>query len=55
VLSFSYGRALQASVIKTWAGRAENVKAAQRQLLHRAKVFLNLILNHFISFILFNI
>lgn len=36
-LSFSYGRALQASVLKAWQGRPENVEAAQRTLLHRAK------------------
>jgi len=35
-LSFSFGRALQAPVLRTWQGRAENVTAAQRQLLHRA-------------------
>lgn len=36
-LTFSYGRALQATVIKTWAGKKENVKAAQAALLVRAK------------------
>lgn len=36
-LTFSYGRALQASVIKTWAGQDANVKAAQDVLLHRAR------------------
>ncbi|KOB74721.1 Fructose-bisphosphate aldolase [Operophtera brumata] len=36
-LTFSYGRALQASVWKTWAGEDENVNAAQRDLLKRAK------------------
>jgi len=36
-LTFSYGRALQASTIKTWAGKAENTKAAQAVLLARAK------------------
>jgi len=36
-LSFSYGRALQASVIKRWAGKPENVQAAQQVLLQRAK------------------
>jgi len=36
-LSFSYGRALQASVIKAWAGKEENVGKAQKVLLHRAK------------------
>lgn len=37
-LSFSYGRALQDSVLKTWQGRAENVKAAQKVFYHRAKL-----------------
>lgn len=36
-LSFSYGRALQASVLQTWKGKPENVKAAQDVLLHRAR------------------
>jgi fructose-bisphosphate aldolase, class I len=36
-LTFSYGRALQATVIKTWAGKKENVKAAQEALLARGK------------------
>ena len=36
-LTFSYGRALQASTIKTWAGKAENVAEAQAVLLARAK------------------
>lgn len=35
-LSFSYGRALQAAALKAWAGRAENVPAAQKALAHRA-------------------
>lgn len=37
VLTFSYGRALQASVLRAWAGKAENVKAGQDELLKRAK------------------
>ncbi|CAE1178257.1 ALDO [Acanthosepion pharaonis] len=37
VLSFSYGRALQASVLKAWEGKDENVKKGQEQLLIRAK------------------
>lgn len=37
VLSFSFGRALQASVLKKWQGKDENVKEAQQVLLHRAK------------------
>jgi fructose-bisphosphate aldolase class I len=36
-LSFSYGRALQKTAIKTWAGKKENVKAAQDAFLIRAK------------------
>ena len=36
-LTFSYGRALQASVLKTWAGKSENVAEAQKVFLHRAK------------------
>ena len=36
-LTFSYGRALQASVLKAWQGKAENVKAGQAELLKRAK------------------
>jgi fructose-bisphosphate aldolase, class I len=35
-LTFSYGRALQAAPQKAWAGRAENVAAAQRAFAHRA-------------------
>jgi fructose-bisphosphate aldolase, class I len=36
-VSFSYARALQNSVLKTWQGRPENVEAAQKVLLARAK------------------
>jgi fructose-bisphosphate aldolase, class I len=36
-LTFSYGRALQASTIKAWAGKPENVAKAQEVLLQRAK------------------
>lgn len=36
-LTFSYGRALQASVLKTWAGKKENYKQAQEELVKRAK------------------
>jgi len=35
-LTFSYGRALQAAPQKAWAGKAENVAAAQRAFAHRA-------------------
>jgi fructose-bisphosphate aldolase class I len=36
-LTFSFGRALQASCIKAWAGKAENVAAAQKILFIRAQ------------------
>jgi len=36
-LTFSYGRALQQSVLKAWLGKAENVQAAQAALLERAR------------------
>jgi len=36
-LTFSYGRALQASVLRAWAGKKENVAAGQAELLKRAK------------------
>jgi fructose-bisphosphate aldolase class I len=36
-LSFSFGRALQATVLKTWQGKKENVEAAQKALYVRAK------------------
>jgi fructose-bisphosphate aldolase class I len=35
-LSFSFGRALQASALKAWRGVAANAAAAQAALLHRA-------------------
>ena len=35
-LTFSYGRALQAAPQHAWAGKAENVAAAQRAFAHRA-------------------
>ncbi|MBF6649537.1 class I fructose-bisphosphate aldolase [Methylobacter sp. BlB1] len=37
-LSFSYARALQDPVLKTWQGRAENAQAAQQALYKRAKL-----------------
>lgn len=37
-LSFSYGRALQDPALKTWAGKQENVQAAQQALYKRAKL-----------------
>ena len=37
-VTFSYGRALQAPVQKTWGGKSENVAAAQRAFAHRARM-----------------
>ena len=37
-LSFSYGRALQASVLAAWQGKKENVGKGQEELIRRAKV-----------------
>ncbi len=37
-LTFSYGRALQQSVLKAWQGKEENVEAAQEAFLNRAKL-----------------
>ena len=37
-LSFSYGRALQASALAAWKGKAANKKAAQDAFTSRAKV-----------------
>jgi len=36
-LTFSYGRALQASCLKAWVGKKENEKAGQDELMKRAK------------------
>lgn len=36
VLSFSYGRALQASALKTWGGSTANLENAQQAFAHRA-------------------
>jgi len=38
LLSFSYGRALQQTVLQTWQGKAQNVAAAQQALLKRARL-----------------
>ncbi|KAG2458680.1 fructose-bisphosphate aldolase A-like [Polypterus senegalus] len=35
-LTFSYGRALQASALKAWSGKKENAKAAQEEYMKRA-------------------
>jgi fructose-bisphosphate aldolase, class I len=37
-LSFSYGRALQASALETWRGDAANVEAGQQAFAHRARM-----------------
>jgi fructose-bisphosphate aldolase class I len=37
-LSYSYGRALQASALKAWLGEAGNVKSAQQALMLRASL-----------------
>ena len=37
-VSFSYGRALQQTVLATWAGSAGNVAAAQREFVKRARL-----------------
>lgn len=36
-LTFSFGRALQSSVIKIWGGKKENVKDAQKRLYERCE------------------
>ncbi len=42
-LTFSYGRALQASALKAWGGKKENGKACQEEFVKRALVsFINL-------------
>jgi fructose-bisphosphate aldolase class I len=38
VLSFSYGRALQAAALKAWSGRKDAVAAGQTAYIHRAKM-----------------
>ena len=37
-LSFSYGRALQQAALKTWAGKDDNLEAAQKAFSHRAEM-----------------
>lgn len=37
-IGYSYGRALQASALKTWGGHSENIAAAQAAFLKRAKL-----------------
>lgn len=38
VLTFSYGRALQAAALKAWGGKPENLDKARAAHLHRAKM-----------------
>lgn len=38
ILSYSYGRALQEDMLKTWQGNPENASAAQQALLYRAQM-----------------
>jgi fructose-bisphosphate aldolase class I len=38
VLSYSYGRALQAPALKAWGGKPANVAAGQKAYFHRAKM-----------------
>ncbi|MEM9810358.1 MAG: class I fructose-bisphosphate aldolase [Pseudomonadota bacterium] len=37
-ISFSYGRALQASALSAWGGQTDNVEAAQAAFAHRSKM-----------------
>jgi fructose-bisphosphate aldolase class I len=37
-LTFSYGRALQATPQKAWSGKKENLAAGQRAFAHRAEM-----------------
>ena len=37
-LSFSYGRALQASALKAWRGLQENEEQCSKAFLHRARM-----------------
>jgi fructose-bisphosphate aldolase class I len=37
-LSFSYGRALQASALQAWGGDSANLEAAQAAFVHRARM-----------------
>lgn len=42
VLTFSYGRALQASALKAWGGEPENIKASQEAFMVRCATFMRL-------------
>jgi fructose-bisphosphate aldolase class I len=48
-LTFSYGRALQASAQKAWAGKVENEGASQGELLKRAKANSDASLGKFVA------
>jgi len=48
-LTFSFGRALQASVIKAWAGKKENVELAQQELMKRAQANSNASLGKYVG------
>jgi fructose-bisphosphate aldolase class I len=37
-LTFSYGRALQAAALQAWAGKGQNIRAAQAAFAHRARM-----------------
>uniref|UniRef100_A0A3B4AHM0 Fructose-bisphosphate aldolase n=1 Tax=Periophthalmus magnuspinnatus TaxID=409849 RepID=A0A3B4AHM0_9GOBI len=41
ILTFSFGRALQASALRAWRGHKENAKAATEQFIRRAEVNVN--------------
>lgn len=43
VLTFSFGRALQASALKAWGGRRENEQACQEEYIKRALVCISLL------------
>lgn len=36
-MTFSYGRALQASALAAWGGKSENIQAAKEAFLKRAE------------------
>ncbi|MFH4983056.1 hypothetical protein AB6A40_009765 [Gnathostoma spinigerum] len=48
-LTFSFGRALQNSVLSTWKGKAENIAAAQAALIARAKANSEATLGKYVS------
>lgn len=49
VLSFSYGRALQAPALRAWGGKSENVPAAQAAYLKRARLNSAAVLARYVS------